>query len=241
VVATGTPVVLVLLTGRPYAVDWALETCASVIQAFFPGQEGGGALAGVISGRVNPSGRLPVSLPRSVGAQPYSYLHPKLGGASSVSNIATAPVRPFGFGQSFTAFTHADLAVTTGATARTDGAFTIAVTVTNTGIHTGADVVQLYAVDPVASVTRPVQQLIGYARVVLGPGEARRVAFDVPTTRIAFTDRSGRRVVEPGALELYIGTDCETPVVRTAVELTGPVHPITNESRRYVHVSVTEP
>jgi hypothetical protein len=189
---------------------------------------------------VNPSGRLPVSLPRSVGAQPYSYLHPKLGGASSVSNIATAPVRPFGFGQSYTTFKHADLVVSTGKTAPTSGSFTAHVTVTNTGSRAGADVVQLYGVDPVASVTRPVQQLLGYARVVLAPGEAKTVAFDVPTTRLAFTDRSGVRVVESGAIELYVGTDCETPVVHAGVELTGEVHKITNESRRYVHVTVSD-
>jgi hypothetical protein len=209
-----------------------------VLQAFFPGQEGGGALAGVISGRVNPSGRLPVSLPRSVGAQPYSYLHPKLGGASSVSNIATAPVRPFGFGQTYTSFRYDGLVVATGKSAPTSGAFTAKVKVTNTGKRAGADVVQLYGVDPVASATRPVHQLLGYARVPLAPGEAKVVAFDVPTTRLAFMDRSGRRVVEPGAIELYVGTDCETPVVVVDVELTGDVHPIGDGSRRYVHVSV---
>ena len=97
VLATGTPVVLVLVTGRPYAVDWAMARCAAVVQAFFPGEEGSGAIAGVLSGRVNPSGKLPVSLPRSAGAQPYSYLHPALGEGDEVTNLATTPggaVRP---------------------------------------------------------------------------------------------------------------------------------------------------
>ena len=101
VIATGTPVVLVLLTGRPYAVGWALDRCAAVVQAFFPGEEGAVAVAGVLSGRVNPSGRLPVSLPGSASAQPYSYLHPRLGGASSVSNLDPAPALPFGHGLSY--------------------------------------------------------------------------------------------------------------------------------------------
>jgi len=233
--ATGTPVVLVLLTGRPYAVDWALERCAAVVQAFFPGQEGAGAIAGVLSGRVNPSGRLPVSLPRSVGAQPYSYLHPKLGGASSVSNIDTAPVRPFGFGLSYTTFARSDLAVAS-AEVPTDGAIEVSVTVTNTGDRAGADVVQLYGSDPVASVTRPVVQLLGYARVELAPGESARVTLDVPTTRLGFSDRDLVRVVEPGAIDLFVGPDCATPELTAGVELTGDVHPLTTADRRLVRV-----
>src|SRR4029079_12762934 len=104
---TGTPVVLVLITGRPYAVGWALERCAAVVQAFFPGEEGSGAVAGVLSGRVNPSGRLPVSLPRPAGAQPYSYLHPALGEGNEVTSLASTPAAPFGFGLSYTTFAYA--------------------------------------------------------------------------------------------------------------------------------------
>jgi beta-glucosidase-like glycosyl hydrolase len=233
---TGTPVVLVLLTGRPYAVDWALDRCAAVVQAFFPGQEGAAAIAGVLSGRLNPSGRLPVSLPRSVGAQPYSYLHPKLGGASSVSNLDTAPVRPFGHGLSYTTFEHTDLRVA-ASEVPTDGAIVASCRVTNTGDRAGADVVQLYATDPVASVTRPVVQLLGYARVQLDPGQSVDVTFDVPTQRLAFTDRQMVRVVEPGRVELFVGTDCETPVLTGAVELTGPVHEVTTADRRLVRVT----
>ena len=109
---TGTPVVLVLLTGRPYAVGWALDRCAAVVQAFFPGEEGGTAVAGVLSGRVNPSGRLPVSLPRSAGAQPYTYLHPALGGDGDVTNLSTSP-RPCrsGTGCRYTSFRHDALEV----------------------------------------------------------------------------------------------------------------------------------
>jgi len=236
-IATGTPVVAVLLTGRPYAVDWALEGCAALVQAFFPGQEGAGAIAGLLSGRVNPSGRLPVSLPRSVGAQPYSYLHPKLGAASSVSNIDTAPVRPFGFGLSYTTFTHTDLAVA-DAQVPTDGAIRVSVRVANTGERDGADVVQLYAADPVASVTRPVTQLLGYARVELAAGESAEVVFDVPTTRLAFSDRRMVRVVEPGRIDLAVGTSCEHPVLTGSVELTGDVHEVSTAERRVVGVDV---
>src|SRR5262245_12298252 len=111
VLDTGTPTVLVLLTGRPYAVDWAMRRCAAVVQAFFPGEEGAGAVAGVLSGRINPSGRLPVSLPRPAGAQPYSYLHVALGEGNEVTNLATTPAAPFGFGLSYTTFAYDDLTV----------------------------------------------------------------------------------------------------------------------------------
>ncbi|HLU58859.1 MAG TPA: glycoside hydrolase family 3 N-terminal domain-containing protein [Pseudonocardia sp.] len=233
---TGTPVVLVLLTGRPYAVDWALERCAAVVQAFFPGQEGAAAIAGVLSGRINPSGRLPVTMPRSVGAQPYSYLHPPLGGASSVSNLDPAPVRPFGYGLSYTTFAHSDLRVAE-AQVPTDGAIVARCRVTNTGDRAGAHVVQLYATDVVASVTRPVVQLLGYARVHLEPGESAEVELDVPTQRLAFSDRRMVRVVEPGTVRLFIGRSCAEPVLEAQVELTGPVHEVTTADRRVVRVS----
>jgi hypothetical protein len=208
------------------------------VQAFFPGQEGAAAVAGVLSGRVNPSGRLPVSLPRSVGAQPYSYLHPTLGGASSVSNLDTAPVRPFGHGLSYTTFTHSDLRVA-AAQVPTDGAIVVSCRVTNTGDRAGAEVVQLYAIDVVASVTRPVVQLLGYARVHLEPGQSADVTLDVPTHRLAFTDRRMVRVVEPGAVQLFVGRDCADPVLTAEVELTGPVHEISTADRRVVRVDVT--
>ncbi|MBN0041819.1 glycoside hydrolase family 3 C-terminal domain-containing protein [Cellulosimicrobium cellulans] len=212
VVATGTPVVLVLLTGRPYAIGWALgdgaagttpTRPAAVVQGFFPGEEGGRAVADVLVGAVNPSGRLPVSLPRAGGAQPYSYLHPVLGGPSDVTSTDPTPVRPFGFGLSYTQFAYADLEV--DAEVAAGGTFRAAVTVTNTGDVAGTDVVQLYARDVVGSVPRPVAQLLGYARVDLGAGESRRVTFRVPTTRLAFSDRRLVRVVEPGDVEVWVG------------------------------------
>lgn len=209
VVATGTPVVLVLLTGRPYAIDWAIRgehAPNAVVQAFFPGEEGSSAITGVLSGRVTPSGRLPVSLPRSSGAQPYSYLHPRLGGDSDVTATESTPTLPFGHGLSYTHFEHSELTVDEHVAA--GASFTATVTVHNAGEIAGADVVQLYAHDEVASVTRPVAQLLGYARVDLEPGERAEVSFRVPTARLAFSDRSMRRVVEPGGIQLWVGPSC---------------------------------
>ncbi|WP_062211575.1 glycoside hydrolase family 3 N-terminal domain-containing protein [Demequina oxidasica] len=234
--ATGTPVVLVAVTGRPYALGWAMERCAAVVQAFFPGEEGAGAIAGVLSGRVNPSGKLPVSLPRSAGAQPYSYLHPTLGGDGEVSNLSTIPASAFGTGLSYTTFAHTDLEVDAEVTC--NGAITATVTVTNTGARAGADVVQLYGHDLVGSVTRPVAQLIGFARIELEAGESRRVEFRVPTTRLAFTNRAGVRVVESGDVDLWVGaSDWREATAR--IELTGPDYKVTVDSNRMTTATVS--
>ncbi|MCP2032032.1 beta-glucosidase [Okibacterium sp. HSC-33S16] len=241
VVATGTPVVLVLLTGRPYAIDWAIageSAPRAVVQAFFPGEEGGGAIAGVVSGRVVPSGRLPVTLPRSAGAQPYSYLHPILGGPSEITSASSTPVLPFGHGLSYTSFEHSELTVDS-AEVEAGAAFTARVRVQNTGALAGADVVQLYARDVQASVTRPVAQLLGYSRVTLAAGEAVTVEFEVPTTRLAFSDAKMRRIVEPGAVELWVGPSCDERETETRIDITGDVAPVGLDAERFVRVEVT--
>ncbi|MEV0003676.1 glycoside hydrolase family 3 N-terminal domain-containing protein [Micromonospora sp. NPDC050980] len=230
VLATGTPVVLVLLTGRPYAIGWALSRCAAVVQSFFPGEEGGGAIAGVLSGRVNPSGKLPVSLPGSAGAQPYSYLHPALGQGNEVTNLPAVPAAPFGHGLSYTTFAYS--ALTAPVTVPTGGALHVTVCVTNTGTVAGDDVVQLYGHDVVAPVTRPVAQLLGYRRVRLAPGESVTVGLTVPTTRLAFSDRTLTRVVEPGDVELWVGTSARRDVA-TSTTLVGDTVAVTNASPRW--------
>jgi beta-glucosidase-like glycosyl hydrolase len=236
--ATGTPVVLVVLSGRPYAIGWALD-CAgapgAVVQAFFPGEEGGRALAGMLSGRVQPGGRLPVSLPRSAGAQPFSYLHPILGGSSEITSADTTPVRPFGFGLSYTRFERSDLLV--DATVDAGDAFSASVRVRNVGERAGADVVQLYGHDLFAEVTRPVAQLLGYARVVLEPGEEAVVRFTVPTQRLAFTGLRGERIVEPGAVDLWVGTPSDTEAT-AAIEISGSRYRVSTADERYVGVEV---
>ncbi|MFJ6651353.1 glycoside hydrolase family 3 N-terminal domain-containing protein [Microbacterium sp. NPDC091313] len=239
VVATGTPVVLVVVSGRPYAIGWALEgagAAAAVVQTFFPGEEGADAVAGALSGRIVPSGRLPLSLPRSAGAQPYTYLHPMLGGPSDITSADPTPARPFGFGLSYTTFAHDDLEV--APQVGTDETFTATVTVRNTGEVTADDVVQLYAHDVVASLTRPVAQLLAYQRVSLHPGEAVRVRFAVPSTRLAFTGRDGRRIVEPGRIDMWVGGSCADRETTASVELVGAPHPVTAADARIATASV---
>jgi beta-glucosidase len=226
-----------MVTGRPYAVGWALERCAAVVQAFFPGEEGGHAVAAVLSGAVVPSGRMPLSVPRSVAAMPSTYLHARLAGPSSVSNLDPEPPLAFGHGLSYTTFTHTDLVVDQAVPA--GGAVQATVRVTNTGTRRGADVVQLYGHDVVASLVRPVAQLLAYARVELDPGESATVTFDVPSTLLAFADLDLVRVVEPGAVELWVGPDCRTRECEATVELTGDVHRVTTADRRRSEVTVT--
>ena len=172
----------------------------------------------MLSGRVNPSGRLPVSLPVAGGAQPYTYLHPILGGPSEVTSTDSTPVRPFGFGLSYTRFAYGDLKVDAEVTA--GSSFTATVTVTNRGDVPGADVVQLYGRDLHGSVARPVAQLLGWTRVVLAPGESATVAFTVPTQRFAFSDRSMTRVVEPGDTEVWVGSHAAASSVAVSEEAT---------------------
>ncbi|KMS70398.1 beta-glucosidase [Streptomyces viridochromogenes] len=241
-VATGVPVVLVLLTGRPYALGRWHGRLAAVVQAFFPGEEGGPAVAGVLSGRVNPSGRLPVSVPRVPGGQPWTYLQPPLGLAGEVSNLDPTPLYAFGHGGSYTSFTWGDFTGGEGVTEiGTDGSYDVSLTVRNTGDREGAEVVQLYLHDPVASVTRPDVRLIGYQRVELAPGGASRVRFRFHADLSSFTDRSGRRVVEPGALELRLAASSADVRHTARLDLTGPVRELGPDRRLRCEVEVSAP
>ena len=222
VLDTGTPTVLVLVTGRPYPLERWVGKAAAVVQAFFPGEEGGPAIAGVLGGRVNPSGRLPVSMPRGAGGQPYSYLHPRLGGPNAVSTIDPTPLYPFGHGLSYTRFEHSELTVT-ATSWDTRATLTVECLVRNAGDRVGADVVQLYVRDLVGSVTRPLRQLIGFARIELASGAVARVAFEVPAERLALVSRELRWQVEPGEFDLTVARSAADPGLTQRLELTGDV------------------
>ncbi len=227
---TGEPVVTVLLAGRPYALGRAVAESAAIVQSFFPGVEGTAALAGVLSGRTNPSGRLPVSVPRGAGAQPTTYLGARLAHASEVSNIDPTPAFGFGHGLGYTTFAWSDLAVDADRAA-TDGEFSLALTVRNTGERSGTEVVQLYLHDPVASVVQPVQRLIGYTRVPLEPGQERRLRVTVPADVASFTGRDGHRIVEPGELELRFAASSTDARLTASVTLTGPARRVDHTRR----------
>jgi len=221
--ATGTPVVVVVVSGRPYALGEVHGRAAGLVQAFMPGEEGGGAIAGVLSGRIQPSARLPVQIPRHPGGQPGTYLQPPLGVENSgTSNLDPTPLFPFGYGRSYTSFAVDDLRLST-TEVPTDGEFTASARVRNTGSRAGEEVVQLYLHDVVATVARPVRQLTGFTRVALGAGAAAEVSFRVHADRTAFVGRDLQRIVEPGDVEVLIGTSAADLPCRGTVRLTGPV------------------
>ncbi|WP_353813358.1 glycoside hydrolase family 3 N-terminal domain-containing protein [Agromyces sp. SYSU T00266] len=235
VLDSGTPAVLTMLAGRPYALGRGASESAGIVQAFFAGEEGAGAIAGVLSGRVNPSGRLPVSIPASPGAQPTTYLAPPLARASDVSNIDPTAAFPFGHGLGYAAFDWSSFAGDE-ASIGTDGATTVRLRVRNSGERRGVEVVQLYLHDPVASVVRPVQRLVGFARVDLPPGAAAEVRFTVPADLASFTSRTGERIVEPGELVLSVGRSSSDLVHAHAVRLDGPTRVV--DHRRALHPTV---
>ncbi len=223
--ATGKPVVVVVVSGRPYALGAVAGRAAALVQAFMPGEEGGPAIAGVLSGRVQPAGKLPVQIPRDPGGQPGTYLQPRLGAEHlGTSNLDPTPLFAFGHGRSYTTFAVDGLRLSADRVP-TDGEFTATVRVRNTGGRAGSEVVQLYLSDPVAQVTRPVIQLTGFQRVELAAGAEAEVVFRVHTDRTAFTGLALKRVVEPGELRVLAGTSAGDLPCAATVELTGPVRP----------------
>jgi beta-glucosidase len=194
----------------------------------------------VLSGRINPSGHLPVSVPRSLGVLPYSYLHAKLGEPNGVSSIDTTPQYSFGHGLSYTTFELRDFAVTSPDAIPTDGGWIeVHTTVANTGSRDGTHLLQVYAHDPVAQVARPVRQLLGFTRVDVPAGQSVAVTMRIPVTRLAYSDRDLVRQVEPGDVEVWLGWDVDHPATEVVtVRLTGASTPVTPESPRLCQVSL---
>jgi beta-xylosidase len=219
VLATGTPTVVVLFAGRPYALGSAVTDAAAIVQTFFPGEEGTGAVAGVLSGRVNPSGRLPLSVPAHPGSQPSTYLASPLGRKNGVTNIDPTAAFAFGHGIGYSSFEWTAGSATESIA--TDGTATLTVTVRNTSDREGAEIVQLYLHDPVATVVRPVQRLLGYQRVTLAAGASAEITVEVPADVTSFTGRDGARVVEPGEIVLGFGRSSADIAITHSVQLTG--------------------
>jgi beta-glucosidase len=237
---TGTPVVVVVVSGRPYALGDVHGRAAGLVQAFMPGEEGGSAIAGVLSGRIQPSGKLPVQVPKRPGGQPSTYLQPPLGSPESagISTLDATPLYPFGYGGSYTTF-EVDALRISEAEVPTDGAFTVSVRVRNTGPREGDEVVQLYLRDLVAQVARPVRQLAGFARVGLASGEGVDVKFRVHADRTAYPNRTFEWVVEPGDIEVLVGTSASDLPCRGRVRLTGSLRVVGHDRQLITPVELS--
>ena len=225
VVATGTPTVVVLINGRPLALSRLVDDVPALLEAWLPGEEGGHAIADVLFGRTSPAGRLPVTLPRAVGQLPLYYNHKPSGARSPLHgdyvDLSTQPLFPFGHGLSYTHFEYKDLQLGARELPAT-GTLEISLDVTNVGKRAGEEVVQLYVRDRVASLTRPVKELKGFLRLGLEPGETRTAVFELDLGQLAFYDADMVFVVEPGTVEIMLGSSSEAIRLRGEIEITGP-------------------
>ncbi len=224
IAGTGTPLVVVVLSGRVHTLSAIAGRASALLQVFPPGEEGGNGLADVLTGKVNPSGRLPVSLPRSVGQVPNHVGH-RAGGDRTMffgdyTDSPTSPLFAFGHGLSYTMFAYRDLSIQATSTAEPVG---VCIEVHNTGERAGEEVVQLYCRDEVASVARPSRMLLGFARLFLTPGQVRRVTFTVHPSRLAFYDPAMRFVAEPGAFTFSVGASSADIRAEKTVTLNGQV------------------
>lgn len=216
VCAVGKPTVVVIQSGRPLAISWISEHVPAILQAWHLGAETGHALADVLFGDFNPSGRLPVTIPRNVGQVPIYYSHKNTGRpptsekyTSKYLDVPWTPLYSFGFGLSYTTFKYDELRL-----ARTSvqlpGNLEVALKITNTGNRRGAEVAQLYVRDLVASMTRPVRELKAFSRIELDPGETRELNFIVPLQNLGFYDAEMNYVVEPGMFKVWVGPNSES-------------------------------
>jgi beta-glucosidase len=215
IVALGNPTVLVVISGSALDLGWGHDHVDAIIQAFYPGEEGGSALADILFGDVNPAGRLPITFPRSLADVPDFKDYSMKG--RTYRYLEKPPLYPFGYGLSYTRFDYQDIAISptpvpAGASA------SVSATVKNTGNQPGDEVVQLYLADLQASCRVPHHSLRGFARVHLLPGEARRISFELSPRDLSLIDERGHRVLEPGRFRVSVGGSQPDP---RSQELTG--------------------
>ena len=214
--ATGKPVVMVLFTGRPLSISWEKANVPAILNVWFAGSEAGDAIADVLLGKVNPSGKLSTTFPQNVGQIPIYYNHKNTGRPlpegkwfqkyrSNYLDVSNEPLFPFGFGLSYTTFDYKNLKLSDPSMTK-DGKLTVSVEVTNTGNYDGAEVVQLYLRDLVGTVTRPVKELKGFQKIFLKKGESRTVKFTMTEKDLRFYNGNLQFVSEPGDFKVFVGT-----------------------------------
>lgn len=221
---TGTPVVLVLVNGRPVSLGWIAESVPAILETWFPSEEGANAIVDVLFGDVNPGGKLPITFPRSVGQIPIFYGHRPSGGRShwktDYVETSVQPLYPFGFGLSYTSFEFSNLRVEP-ATAQVGEEITVQVDVTNTGERSGDEVVQVYTHQQVEQITRPVKELKAFRRVTLSPKQTETVTLTLSVNQFGFYDHENRFIVAPGTVELMVGNSSQAIHARAELEIVG--------------------
>lgn len=212
--ATGKPLVVVYIEGRPLDKNWASENADALLTAYYPGQEGGNAIADVLFGDYNPAGRLPITVPRSVGQIPI-YYNKKAPQKHDYVELSASPLYPFGYGLSYTTFEYSDLYLS----AITPHSFEVSFKVRNTGECDGEEVAQLYLRDEYASVVQPLKQLKHFERFYLKRGEMKEVKFILSESDFALIDRDLKTVVEPGTFQIMLGASSDDIRLQTKVEI----------------------
>jgi beta-xylosidase len=246
VVETGTPVVIVLFGGRPYTIAWAAEHVPAILLAYYPGQEGGAAIAGALFGDVNPGGKLPYTIPRHVGQVPIYHYHKKGSGYrrteedlhKGYTDMPSTPLYPFGHGLSYTSFEYSNLTLS-APQVDSHGDVEISCDVANVGDVAGDEAVQLYLHDREAIVTRPVRELAGFKRVSLAPGAKCTVTFKVRMSQLGFYNREMAFAVEPGNIDVLIGSSSDDIRLTGEFEITGEVVDVMGQRAFASEVTVT--
>jgi beta-glucosidase len=238
---TGKPLIVVLVNGRPFSIKWISEHVNAVLEAWLPGEEGGHAVADILFGDYNPSAKLPVSIPRSVGQIPIYYSHKPTGGRSNwhgdYVEESTKPLFPFGFGLSYTKFEYSDLCIDPSIV-NLEKSINVSFKIKNIGNAAGDETAQLYVNDKVASITRPVKELKGFAKVHLDVGEEKSVTFELPVDLFAFYDSKMNFIVEAGEFEIMIGSSSEDIRLRGSVELKSNVKVSKKRSKFFSTVKI---
>lgn len=235
---TGKPVILVLINGRPISLGWVVERCSAVLEAWYPGEEGGNAVADILFGHYNPGGRLPISFPRDVGQIPVNY-NMKPSSFRNYISMEAKPLFSFGHGLSYTGFEYSSLGIEPDKTGPT-GKIRISFKIKNVGGRTGDEVVQLYVRDVVASVTRPLMELKGFRRISLEPGETKGIEFTLFAEQLAFYDQYMRLIVEPGEFDVMVGSSSEDIRLRGKFNITGETRVIDRRTAFFSKVEVVE-
>ena len=219
---TGTPIVVILVNGRPYTLAWIAEKIPAIIEAWLPGEEGGNAVADVLFGDYNPGGKLPLSFPEKIGQIPVYYGHKPSGARSQLwgdyVETSTSPIFEFGYGLSYTTFKFSRLRIEPNQVPL-GGKVSIKVDIENTGTRAGEEVVQLYINDRVASITRPVKELKGFKRIALEPAETKTVEFELSTELLGFYNKDMKLIVEPGVFKVMVGRSSEDIVLEGEFEV----------------------